>query len=212
VLPAKDKPIAVCFVWGSLGELHCLMPILRLLKDEQPNVQIVVAFRLRETLDRFGEDRLYAAMLKDMGAHVVSIRGLLPYVVLKRKQIRLIFKDFTSTRADSLPVVLKQACPNASLILFPHAYALHTSGQEAPALESIISSENFAHEHIDLLVLSSQLDVATWSKRMPTHKIRVLGATGYTEWWGNIMRRYAHEYLNDILEKARGGERRIACT
>jgi hypothetical protein len=196
--------IIICFVWRSIGELHCLLPILRLAKDNHPRVRIVVAFRLGETRQRFEEDRVYAAMLKDMDAEILPVRGLLRYVLFNRRRVGIIFKDFASTPTNSLPVQLKLACPNASLVLFPHAYALHTSGQEAPAITSVVTTENFAQNDIDRLLLSSQLDVETWTERLPLSKMNVMGATGYTEWWGQIMRQYAHEHLKSIRDRAAG--------
>lgn len=197
-------PIAVAAITRSTGELHCLLPILKLAKDAHPELRIVVVFVLRSTRARLAEDRVYSAMLEDLGAKLVHIRDLPRYVLPHRRDVRLVFKDFGRTPSNSVPSLLKRACPNASLVLFPHAYALYASGQDAPAAESNSTSAHYDQQAIDALLLNSQLDVESWSKLLPGMETHVTGATGYTDWWGATLRRYARPHLERIQADAAG--------
>jgi hypothetical protein len=200
----NSAPIAVAFVTESTGELHCLLPLLRLAKDAHPSLRIVVLFRKSDTHARFKEDPVYAAVLTDLGAEVGRTSSLVRHLFANRHAIRLILKDFGPTPDGSLPVLLKRACPNASLVLFPHAYSLYGSDQRGPALESQLTHKRYDQDGIDWLLLNSPLDTKAWSKRLATEKIQVVGATGYTEWWGAILRTYAREHLKALDEAARG--------
>jgi hypothetical protein len=193
---------------NSTGELHCLLPILALAKAVQPDLHFVLVFTDRPTRARLAEDPIYPAILAELGAELIYARSLLRYVVAHRHRIRIIFKDFGATPAGSLATILRRLCPNASLVLFPHAYTLHSAREVAPMMtESLYTSEHYDRELIDVVLLNSELDVDPWLKKFPMEKIRVVGATGYTDWWAAILRCHGREELKSVLEAA--GDKKI---
>jgi len=202
--PANRTPLAVALITASTGELHCLLPILRLAKDAHPRLGIVVAFRQQWTRSRVADDHAFSAILRDLGAALVDSGELFRLALTRRRDIRLIFKEYGPTPTESMPVLLKQACPGARLILFPHAYALHSSGQAPPAAEYGRTKKDFDQEAIDTLLVSSPLDVEPWSSRLEQRKILVAGATGYSRWWTAILERYAHDQLGGLRAQAAG--------
>lgn len=197
-------PVAVALITASTGELHCLLPILRLAKDANPSLRIVVVFKQRWTRARVLEDHAFSAILRDLDAELIHFSDLFRLVLTRRRDIRLIFKEFGPTPPGSSPVLLKQACPRARLILYPHAYALHGSGQAPLAAEQGRTRKDFDQEAIDMLLVSSPLDVEPWSSKLDQRKILVLGATGYTRWWAAILQQYARQQLAGLREQANG--------
>jgi hypothetical protein len=196
--------VAVALITASTGELHCLLPILCLAKDAHPRLRIVVVFKQRSTRARVAEDRAFSAILSDLDAELIHTRDLFWLVLMRWREVRLIFKEFGPTPSGSLPVLLKQACPRARLILFPHAYALHASGQGPLATEYRRTKKDFDQEAIDALLVSSPLDVEPWSSMLEQRKILVAGATGYTQWWTAILERYARDQLGGLRAQANG--------
>jgi hypothetical protein len=182
-----------------------------LVKDLRPDLRIIVAIREQSTDARLADDLAYLAILEELGAELIYDRDLLGLVLRRRRDIRLIFKDFGPTPQDSLAVFLKRACPRAQLVLFPHAYALHGSGQEPSAAEHRATKKDFDQEAIDALLLNTSLDVASWSKRFDEQKIRVTGATAYTDWWIAILMRAARPQLV-ALQKSAAGKKIVLLT
>lgn len=197
-------PLALAFVTASTGELHCLLPLLCLTKERHPEFRIVVAFQDAGLRDRFEEDTAYVALLKELDAELLEVSDVLRRFVTYPSRVRLIFKEFGPTPPGSLPVLLKQACPRAALVLFPHAYALHASGVAPQATPSAIVASSYDQRAIDAVLLGSPMDVEPWTRRLALEKIHVAGATGYTAWWAAIMRRHAEKQLSEVCAAAKG--------
>jgi len=205
-----NAPVAVAFIMNSMGELHCLLPILAQAKRVEPSLRIIVVFKERKMPARLAEDSVYSAILAELGAQLIPLRGLVRQVLPERSRIRLIFKDFGSAPPGSLGPVLKHVSPNASLVLFPHAYAIHSTS-EGPGVAYGRPRADYDQELIDATLLNTQLDVGTWSHRVPDRAIQVVGATGYTEWWRRILSRHAREQLKSVVEAA-GGKKIVFLT
>jgi hypothetical protein len=204
--PRTDAPVAVALIMRSMGELHCLLPILAQAKQLEPDLRIVVVFRERSMPARLAEDPVYSAILAELGAQLLHLRSLLRQALADRARIRIIFKDFGAAPAGSLGPVLKRFCPNAALVLFPHAYAIH-SISEGPAVAYGRGRDEYDQKLIDAALLNTHLDVGTWSHRVPEHAIQVVGATGYTDWWRVILSRHAREQLKSVVDAA--GDKKI---
>lgn len=201
---SDHAPTAVALITRSTGELHCLLPILRLAKDATPELRIVVALRDRSTRARIDEDHAYSAILRDLGAELINDRDLVQLALTRRRSIRLIFKEFGTTPSGTVPVLLKHLCPRARLVLFPHAYALSASGQAPPPVEYFATRKDFDVDAIDALLVSSPLDVEVWSKKLEPRLVNVVGATGYTRWWAALLKRYAQRELDGLERQANG--------
>jgi hypothetical protein len=185
-------PIVIALVTSSTGELHCLLPVLRLVRDKHPAAEIWVVFGDRSTRRKFEKDDIYKRILTDITVKILHKWALitLPFTS-KRHRVRLIFKEFGPTPRNSVPSLLRSICPRSSLVLFPHAYTLHNSGTAQPAAASRSKRADYDQDAIDALLVGSQLDVDSWAEKLDRGKIQVVGATGYTVWWGDIIRQYA---------------------
>lgn len=207
---AASAPIAFAFIMRSAGELHCLLPILAQAKLVEPNLGLVLVFKDQASRARLIEDAVYSAILAELGAELIYAHNLWRYVLARRDRVRIIFKEFGPTLEGSVPTLLKRLCPNASLVLFPHAYAIYGS-PEAAAAESSTTRADFAQDMIDAVLLSSELDVEPWKKKLHERAIRVVGATGHSEWWGTLLRRHALERLKGVQDDA-GGKKIVFLT
>ena len=176
------KPIVLVVIHTSLGELRWILPYL-IQQQEHGHLedkQVVTLFLQKNNYELAQKDKAHFDLLQSLGP-VLLKKDIFRLLINNRKRIRFIFKDFWPLHAGSLVSQMYWLCPNARLVLYPHANALFSiSGQVNTAKEN---KEKHDFTCLDSLIINSEYDMDYWSTRIPSDRINVVGSASYSLSW-----------------------------
>jgi hypothetical protein len=185
-----DRPAVLVLLNNSLGEIHFILPYLVRMKEEN-QADIYFYFINARIFHKAQEDRFYYDTINRCAA-VLKPNDLLFFLWTNRKRVKLILKDTTPLTDKNIVFRIKDLCPQASLVLFPHAYALLGYKNDLIQQGETLAVEN---KNVDKVLFVHEFDAPVLAKRYDKNKLLFAGALGYSPWWSKVVEAYVRNDL-----------------
>jgi hypothetical protein len=197
----KNRDLILVLLSNSLGEIHFILPYLRKLGT---NTDVDVFFY-------FINDKIYKKAIDDpfyydqIVAHATILKpnDLFDFLVSNGRRVTLILKDTTPLTPKSIVFRIKQICSRASLVLFPHAYALLGYQQRT---ETQGATNKLEDKYVDHVLYVHPFDVPVLTQRYDVKKMLFAGALGYSRWWANEVGKYVKQNLDKLQVQVPDGK------
>jgi len=184
----KNNDLILVLLSNSLGEIHFILPYLRKLTA---SVEVGVYFY-------FINDKIYKKAIDDpfyydqIVAHATILKpnDLFGFLVSNGSRVTLILKDTTPLTPNSIVFRIKQICWRASLVLFPHAYALLGYQQDNVKQGTTNKIED---KYVDHVLYVHPFDIPVLARRYDVRKMLFAGALGYSDWWADEVEKYVRQ-------------------
>jgi hypothetical protein len=181
----KDKKIIAWFYKSSSGELHVGLPILKLIKENNPEIEINFIFADKKSFANVGS--IYKKIIFEIGNVVIGAKEFYIFLMKNLNNTTLIMTCFSGHCGFSR--IASNVIKKNKVLFYPHAYALHGTYK----LEEFSKGRKTDRKKRYLLdgkgspyiILNSSNDADSYYKRGCFDKEHMIlaGSPGYTKSW-----------------------------
>lgn len=188
-----EKNAALVLLNNSLGEIHFILPYLKRLKAAA-DTDVYFYFINAKIYNKAVDDPFYYDQILEH-AHILKPNDLLGFLLRHRKRVTLILKDTTPLTENNIVIRIRQLCPKAMLVLFPHAYALLGYKDDVLQKGKTVPVED---RHVDHVLYVHPYDAPVLAQRYAPGKLLFAGAFGYSPWWSEEVGKYVEGHRSTL--------------
>lgn len=182
----QENKVISWFYKSSSGELHVGLPILKLIKDNNPKIEINIIFPDKTSFEKVGS--IYKKIIKDIGNIILGTKEFYFFLMKNLdKNMLIITCDTGHTFFSSIAsnVIKKNV-----VIFHMHAYALHGNNNLDGFIKKFLKhsiEKRFLNDGKGrpYIILNSENDINYYTKLGCFDKEHMIlaGGLGYTNWW-----------------------------
>ncbi len=182
----KNRRVISWFYKSSTGELHVGLPILKLIKDNNPDIEINFIFPDKISFENVGS--IYNKIILEIGNVVIGTKEF--YIFLMKNLNNTTIIMTCDTGHTFFSSIASNVIKKNKVLFHMHAYALHGTNNLEGFLQKYLK-DTLKKRYLNdgkgspYLILNSNNDVNYYYKVGCFNKEHMIlaGGLGYTTWW-----------------------------
>jgi hypothetical protein len=191
-----QRPVVVVIFHTSIGEVQWILPYLHQL-DSEGDYETVSFFFSKEVLEKVKRETVMYELLTN-ATKVYCKEHFFTFLFQNKSRVQVILKDFWPLSDGSLAAAIRKVCPQASLLLYPHAFALYSENAEGTPVPFVRGASKHTLSAYDGILLNAVPDRTHWSKQIPHDRIHIIGSLGYSRAWIRTLEAKGSDVANQI--------------